>query len=440
MATTEFFHSVRLDEEKCKGCINCIKRCPTGAIRVRRGKAYIISERCIDCGECIRICPNHAKYAEKYSFNEILDYKYRIALPAPTLYGQFNNLDDVDYVLTAFLRLGFDDVFEVSVGAELISEATRLFMKQNDIVRPVISSACPAVVRLIRVRFPNLIPNVLDLNAPMEEAARLARKRAMKRTGLPAKDIGVFFITPCTAKITAIKQPICNEDSHVSGVFSIKDIYPVLLGQMDKMTQTVPLKNSGLMGVGWASSGGESAALLKERYLAADGIENVIQVLEELENEKLNDLDFIELNACAGGCVGGPLTVENPYVAKARLQHLRKYLPVSCNHLPTEEIPAEMRWKKTLESVNIMKLDADLRKAMEKMQKMNEIEKVLPGLDCGTCGAPSCRDLAEDIVRGKGSIEDCVFFTRDKSDEREVIPIPAPFRKFNAKTNTKETN
>ena len=429
MLSNEFFHSVRLDEEKCKGCINCIKRCPTGAIRVRRGKAYIISERCIDCGECIRICPNHAKYAEKYSFNEILQYKYRIALPAPTLYGQFNNLDDVDYVLNGFLQMGFDDVFEVSVGAELVSDATRAYMQRQDIVRPVISSACPAIVRLIRVRFPNLIPNVLDLNAPLEEAARLARECAVEKTGLAPEDIGVFFITPCTAKITAIKQPICNAKSNISGVFAIKDIYPVLLGQMDKLTEVKPLKNSGLLGVGWASSGGESAALIKERYLAADGIENVIKVLEELEDEKLNDLDFIELNACAGGCVGGPLTVENPYVAKARLQRLRKYLPVSCNHLETEEIPPQMQWEKPLEPVNIMKLDTDLRRAMEKMAKMNEIEKTLPGLDCGTCGAPSCRDLAEDIVRGKASIEDCVFFTREKTDGSNYIPIPAPFRK-----------
>lgn len=429
MLSNEFFHSVRLDEEKCKGCINCIKRCPTGAIRVRRGKAYIISERCIDCGECIRICPNHAKYAEKYSFNEILQYKYRIALPAPTLYGQFNNLDDVDYVLNGFLQMGFDDTFEVSVGAELVSDATRAYMQRQDIVRPVISSACPAIVRLIRVRFPNLIPNVLDLNAPLEEAARLARERAVEKTGLAPEDIGVFFITPCTAKITAIKQPICNAKSNISGVFAIKDIYPVLLGQMDKLTEVKPLKNSGLLGVGWASSGGESAALIKERYLAADGIENVIKVLEELEDEKLNDLDFIELNACAGGCVGGPLTVENPYVAKARLQRLRKYLPVSCNHLETEEIPPQMQWEKPLEPVNIMKLDTDLRRAMEKMAKMNEIEKTLPGLDCGTCGAPSCRDLAEDIVRGKASIEDCVFFTREKTDGSNYIPIPAPFRK-----------
>lgn len=429
MLSNEFFHSVRLDEEKCKGCINCIKRCPTGAIRVRRGKAYIISERCIDCGECIRICPNHAKYAEKYSFNEILQYKYRIALPAPTLYGQFNNLDDVDYVLNGFLQMGFDDAFEVSVGAELVSDATRAYMQRQDIVRPVISSACPAIVRLIRVRFPNLIPNVLDLNAPLEEAARLARERAVEKTGLAPEDIGVFFITPCTAKITAIKQPICNAKSNISGVFAIKDIYPVLLGQMDKLTEVKPLKNSGLLGVGWASSGGESAALIKERYLAADGIENVIKVLEELEDEKLNDLDFIELNACAGGCVGGPLTVENPYVAKARLQRLRKYLPVSCNHLETEEIPPQMQWEKPLEPVNIMKLDTDLRRAMEKMATMNEIEKTLPGLDCGTCGAPSCRDLAEDIVRGKASIEDCVFFTREKTDGSNYIPIPAPFRK-----------
>ena len=197
-----YFHSVRLDEEKCKGCVSCLKRCPTKAIRVRNGKAYIISERCVDCGECIRICPHHAKYAEKYSLNEILEYKYRIAVPAPSLYGQFNNLEDTDYVLTGLKRMGFDDVFEVSKGAELVSEATRILLSMNKANKPMISSACPAVVRLIRVRFPNLIENVVDLNAPMEEAARLARIKAREETGLPDEDIGVFFITPCTAKIT----------------------------------------------------------------------------------------------------------------------------------------------------------------------------------------------------------------------------------------------
>lgn len=425
----EFFHSVRLDESLCRGCTNCIKHCPTGAIRVRRGKAYIIKERCIDCGECIRICPHHAKYAEKYPFDEILQYKYKIALPAPTLYGQFNNLDDTDIVLNGLKAMGFDDVCEVSQAAEFVSEATRLALRDGKHPHPVISSACPAVVRLIRVRFPNLIDHVLDLNAPMEEAARIAREKAMHETGYKNDDIGVFFISPCTAKITAIKAPICNIKSYVNGVFGIKDIYPVLLGCMEKQTKTEPLKKSGIIGVSWASSGGEAAGVFADRYLAADGIENVIKVLEELEDEKLNDLDFIELNACPGGCVGGPLTVENPYVAKARINHLRKYMPIACNHLPTQEIPKSLYWQKPLEPVSIMKLADNVREAMVKMAKMNEIAQLLPGLDCGMCGAPSCKDLAEDIVREKASIEDCAFFTSENTDGSNTIPIPAPFRK-----------
>ena len=104
------------------------------------------------------------------------------------------------------------------------------------------------------------------------------------------------------------------------------------------------------MGVSWASSGGESAALLKDKYLAADGIENVIKVLEEIEDEKLDRLDFVELNACSGGCVGGSLTAENPYVAKARIQQLRRYLPVAANHLAGDEVPETMSWQRPLEA------------------------------------------------------------------------------------------
>lgn len=425
MSETKFFHSVYLDESKCKGCVQCLKRCPTQAIRVRNGKAHINSERCIDCGECIRICPHHAKCAEKYSFNEILEYKYRVALPAPSLYGQFNNLDDTDYVLTGLKRLGFDDVFEVSKGAELVSEATRLILSMNKTKLPVISSACPAVVRLIRVRFPNLIDNVLDLNAPMEEAARLARIKAREDTGLPDEDIGVFFISPCTAKISSIKQPLCNEKSNINGVFGIKDIYPVLFQQMDKIESLENLSESGIIGVGWASSGGEASALLKDRYLAADGIESVIKVLGELEDEKLNDLEFIELNACNGGCVGGPLTVENPYVAKARLHRLRKYMPVSCNHLEYDTVPKEMHWQKPLEAAP-WKLADNVSDAMAKMSEIKQLMATLPGLDCGMCGSPSCRAFAEDTVRGYADINDCIFFLKDKEGAKNFVP--APFR------------
>ena len=321
-----FFHSVTLDESKCVGCTNCIKRCPTEAIRVRSGKAVIMSERCIDCGECIRICPHHAKRAKHDHLSMLEKFTYKIALPAPSLYGQFNNLDDQDYVLSGLKKLGFDDVMEVSGAAELVSEATRRLMDAGTLQRPVISSACPAVVRLIRVRFPDLCDHVLPLLSPMETAARIAKQQAMQKTGLPKEQIGCFFITPCPAKVTDIRMPIGIEKSEVDGAIAISEIFPQLSSRMDKLTpkDLESLSNSGIIGVSWATSGGESSALLKEKYLAADGIENVIRVLEEIEDERIGELDFIELNACSGGCVGGVLCVENPYVAIARLQRLRK--------------------------------------------------------------------------------------------------------------------
>lgn len=408
----EFYHSVTLNEEKCVGCTNCIKRCPTEAIRIRGGKAVIASERCIDCGECIRICPHHAKRARYTHLSRLSDFTYKIALPAPSLYGQFNNLDDIDYVLTGLKQMGFDDVFEVSRAAELVSEATRKLMVSGRVKKPVISSACPAVVRLIRVRFPDLCDHVLPLKAPMETAATIAKKEAAEKTGLPPEKIGCFFLTPCPAKVTDIKMPIGLEKSQVDGAIAISEVFPELSHKMDHLETVESIANSGIIGVGWATSGGESAALLNEKYLAADGIENVIRVLEEIEDERIGELEFIELNACAGGCVGGVLCVENPYVAKARIQRLRKYLPVSQNHLMGGPIPELMGWEEELEFSDALTLSSDLKQAMQMMVDIDTIEEELPGLDCGACGAPTCRAFAEDVVRGGCKKTDCIFIYR----------------------------
>lgn len=409
----QFFHSVTLDKDKCMGCTNCIKRCPTEAIRVRGGKAKIISERCIDCGECIRVCPHHAKKAKSDSLDMIHEYTYKIALPAPTLYGQFNNLDDIDIVLTGLKNIGFDDVYEVSRSAELVSEVTRKLMQEGKLEKPVISSACPAVVRLIRVRFPDLCSHVLQLNSPMETAARLAKDEAVKKTGLPRGQIGAFFITPCPAKVTAIKMPISCDQSEVDGAISISDIFAKLAATMADQKEVELLSHSGIIGVGWASSGGESTALLNDKYLAADGIENVIRVLEELEDEKIREIEFIELNACSGGCVGGVLCVENAYVAKARLQRLRRYLPVSQNHIEGK-IPGGMEWQKNLMFTPVLKLSDDMNEAMRMMAEIDKIDEELLGLDCGSCGAPTCRALAEDIVRGFAKKNQCIFVMREE--------------------------
>ena len=434
----QYFHSVRLDKDKCRGCTNCIKRCPTQAIRVREGRAHIIDERCIDCGECIRVCPHHAKYAARDSLEQINKFKYKIALPAPALYGQFNNLDDINIILNALPQLGFDAVFEVSKAAELVSEATRLYIEIQPHVKPIISSACPAVVRLIRVCFPELIDNICLVNAPVEEAGRLARIKAVQKTGLAPEEIGVFFISPCPAKMTSFKQPIGVNKSNIDGAIAINDIYPVLLKAMEKLESTDELKamhESGVIGISWATSGGEVSGTLNDNTLAADGIENCMKILEQVDRGNLDSIDFIELNACQGGCVGGSLTAENPFIAKSRLMKLRKYNPVACNHLNAKEFPRELFCDIPIEpNDEVMKLADNVGEAMARMAKMKELLKTFPGLDCGTCGAPSCKALAEDIVRGFGHPDDCVFRLRenlheiDTAEELQKV-IPAPFRK-----------
>ena len=346
----------------------------------------------------------------------------KIAIPAPALFGQFNNLDDIDIVLTGLKQMGFDDVYEVSRGAELVSDATRKLMADGRLPKPVISSACPAVVRLIRVRFPDLCDHVLNLNAPMEVSAMMAKRAASERTGIPVEEIGAFFITPCPAKVTDIKMPIGTEGSWCDGAIAISEVFPLLSHRMDKLETVEPIGQSGLIGVSWAGSGGESAALLNEKYLAADGIENVIRVLEELEDERIRELDFVELNACSGGCVGGVLCVENGYVAKARLQRLRKYLPVSQNHLDGG-VPRDMEWTEPLEFAPVLKLSQNLEEAMQMMEEIDVICEGLPGLDCGSCGAPSCRALAEDVVKGVARTSDCVFVMREQVEKCGGYPV-----------------
>lgn len=409
----KFYHSVRLDPELCMGCINCIKRCPTQAIRVRDNKAQINSKFCIDCGECIRVCPHHAKHAVYDTFEALKQYEYTVALPAPSLYSQFNNLDDVNIVLNGLLLMGFDDVFEVGAAAELVSEATRKYMEKNFSGTPFISTACPTIVRLIRVKFPNLISNLLPLKPPIEVAAQLAVKKAMKKTGLPREKIGTFFISPCPSKVTYVKSPLGTDKSEVDRVLAIKDVYPQLISYMQTVDAEAPdMVMSGKIGVGWGRRSGEAGGLFTENYLAADGIENVIRVLEDMEDQKFSNLKFVELNACNGGCVGGVLTVENPYVAEVKLKWLHKYMPVSRSHL-TEEDQACVPWTENVEFEPVFNLGNTLTESFSRFNQVERICKKLPGLDCGSCGAPTCKALAEDIVRQEADERDCIYHLRD---------------------------
>jgi Na+-translocating ferredoxin:NAD+ oxidoreductase RNF subunit RnfB len=421
---TEYNHSVSLIAEKCKGCTHCLTRCPTEAIRIRNGKAKIKSNRCIDCGVCISVCHNNAKKAIFDSFDNFKGFehfKYKIALPPPSLYGQFDNLDDIDYVLQGLLDIGFDDVYEVSRAAEVVSGFTRLYLSREGINKPVISSACPVIVRLISLRFPYLCENILPLLPPIEVAAARSRQKALEaHPELKPEDIGVFFISPCPAKVSYVKNDyVFGHKSSVDACFSLSEIYFELLGKMRAERTPMPLSRSGMIGIGWATAGGEASAIFNDRYLAADGIENVIRVLEAIENGDFPNLEFVELNACPGGCVGGAMTMENPYIAQARLTTLKRYLPVSQNwdfreNDDANNIPAEYMLAKGVEYQPVSALAENRAEAMRKMAAIQEMHATLPDIDCGGCGAPTCYCFAGDVVKGEVSPDECVVRMREK--------------------------
>ena len=418
---SEIFHSVTLDKDKCKGCTNCIKRCPTQAIRVRNGKAKIIKERCIDCGECIRVCPYHAKKAVTDEFSILKNYKYNIALPAPSFYGQFAKLGSVNVLLNSLKKVGFDDVFEVAYAAQIVTQETRKILEEGNIRKPVINSACPTVVKLICARFPGLIDHVLPVISPMNLAARLSRSIVKEKLGFTDEEIGVFFITPCAAKATCAKIPVGAAKTYINGTFSVKDTYRKVLPYMNEVDGTEDLARADFDGVCWAVSGGEAKGLAIENYIAVDGIHNVEEVMEAIEDDKMNDIDFVEALACVGGCVGGPLNVENNFVAKGRIKKMADKTTKKAQ-LPVD---VDVSWDTPLRPNTVMSLDEDIVVAMQKMEMMNEIYERLPHLDCGSCGSPSCKTLSEDIVRGFAKETDCIFKLREKIADltREMLDI-----------------
>ncbi|PKM95912.1 MAG: ferredoxin [Firmicutes bacterium HGW-Firmicutes-1] len=408
------FHSVTLNEDKCIGCTDCIKRCPTEAIRVRNSKAVITDERCIDCGMCIRVCRNNAKKATTDSIEKIHMFEYKVAIPAPTLYTQFKNIVNPNVVLTGLKQIGFDEVFEVAKAAEIITEYTKKLLQNDMIKKPIISSACPAIVKLIQMRFPSLIPNIMPVISPKEAMARYAKNYLIGQ-GMKEESIGVFFISPCAAKVTNSRMPETIHKSYVDGVISLKEVYIKLIPELKKMGEPEALLMSSMEGIGWAGIGGEGKATMIENHIAVDGIENVIKVLERIEDGKL-DVDFLECLACVNGCLGGPLTVEDSFVANNRMDKVKKYIKEGAEKRPIHiyDDSVKLSWDLPLKTKQVHKLDENMNRALEKIERLEMIYETLPQIDCGSCGAPTCRALAEDIVRDIANIEDCVFMLRMK--------------------------
>ncbi|MCF7919754.1 MAG: 4Fe-4S binding protein [Candidatus Cloacimonetes bacterium] len=414
----KYFHALQVKTEKCVACMKCVRVCPTQALRIRNGKVALDEDRCIDCGRCLSACQFGALLPWSDKLDIIKNKKYKVAVLSSSYAGQFSEHISYATAKKALLQIGFDEVIEESMVTELFGMMLHKYLQNSPEIRPVLSSSCPAVVRLIQVRFPSLLPNLLHLESPRSIVAMYYRQKLIKEKKLAAEDIGIYLIVPCIAQVTAVHQPEGKFSNLEDGAISIQNVFGEALEVLKQAVQDKRPMDIHTRGLGWAISRNAASDLEENKIktLSVCGIPNVIEVLLKIENQQIDHYDYIVLDSCTVGCVGGVLNIENPFIAASRIRHIMNKEEAAS--FESQEILDMFEKGKfgveQLEGRSIMKLSSDIKSALEKMKRIHQINAELPGLDCSACGSPTCITLAEDIVEGKSTIEDCVVLLRKK--------------------------
>ncbi|HLO90864.1 MAG: [Fe-Fe] hydrogenase large subunit C-terminal domain-containing protein [Chloroflexota bacterium] len=427
-----FHHALKIREDLCEGCSHCMNVCPTEALRVKNGKAVLFADKCVDCGKCFRECPSSAIIIDHDDFSHIFEYNYRVALIPAVFSAQFPEEISQRQILSVLLEIGFTHVYEVENGAEVLSEAIQKYADEHKDIRPIISSFCPAIVRLIQVKFPALTDNIMLLKPPLDIAANFIKKEMISK-GIPENEIGIFYVTPCAAKIAAIKEPVGETSSPITGAINMDFLFNKVYHQVARKSNqscAVPvLSELSEKARKWSLTNGE-AQHIKGRCLAIDEIHNVIEFLEKIENDEITDIDFLELRACDESCAGGVLVHGNRFLTVERLKNntFNHSNTDINNHHPDAFRPIIEEKEFLMENIginsvnprSIMILDEDMAEAMRKMDKVNQVIKILPMIDCSLCGAPTCQSFAHDIVMGEGELKECVFIQRTMEQNGEL--------------------
>jgi iron only hydrogenase large subunit-like protein len=414
-----FFHAIKLIQENCTGCTKCVRVCPTEALRVRNGKIRLDDRKCIDCGKCVVVCPFDAIHTKADSLSIIHKYKYKLAIISTSYAGQFPSCFGYQNAKKALLKIGFNDVAEESMVTGMMTKVIRDYVAKNSHIRPIISSNCPSVVRLIQVRFPSLLPHIFHVEAPMSVLATYFKGKICKEHQLKEEDVGIFLIVPCISQVTAVHQPEGTYVNLQDGAISIQEVYKEVQKVLKETQDDKQKMEIYPRGLTWSISGLAEDDIQdgKLKTLAVSGIHNIIKMLEKIENRQIEQYDFIVMDSCVNGCIGGVLNIENPYIARSRVKKLVRESAHKDFH---DDMFMNMYQDgnfdvRPLEPRSIMSLDKDIKSALEKMKKIKEITAQLPGLDCSACGSPTCAALAEDIASGKAKISDCVVLLRDKT-------------------------
>lgn len=392
-----------LKKSNCKNCYKCIRHCPVKSIRFSGNQAYIISDECILCGQCFVVCPQDAK--------QIVDEteKVRVLLQsgdpvvvslAPSFVANYEGVG-IDSMRDALKKLGFYDVEETAIGATIVKkEYDRLINEgKRDIL---ISSCCHSINLLIQKYYPNLLPYLADVLSPMQAHCIDIKKRIPN-----AKTV---FIGPCVAK----KDEAQKYGDIVDAVLTFDELTAWLNNERISLEKKKDKTEKSLARF-FPTTGGilKTMAMANPNYsyMAIDGVENCMAALKDIEAGNVHNC-FIEMSACVGSCVGGPV------MEKFHRSPVKDYLSVS-DYAGKEDFevaqPTPNEVVKHFLTINrgtTLPSDAEIEETLRQMGKMKKEDE----LNCGSCGYDTCRAKAIAILQGKAEISMCLPYLKEKAE------------------------
>ena len=392
-----------LKKSNCKNCYKCIRHCPVKSIRFSGSQAHIIDNECILCGHCFVVCPQNAKQIadETEKVKVLLQSGDPVIVSlAPSFIANYENVG-IESMKEGLKKLGFADVKETALGATMVKrEYERILNEEGRDV--VISSCCHSINLLIQKYFPKELDCLADVLSPMQAHCMDIKKKNPK-----AKTV---FIGPCVAK----KDEAQMYDGIVDAVLTFEQLTEWLKAENIELKQDVK-KNDESLARFFPTTGGILKTMVdaspEYNYLALDGVENCIAALKDIESGKIHNC-FIEMSACVGGCIGGPVMEKyhdkpiNDYIAVANYAGKKDF------NIPQPQ-NAEMR--KTFDIIDtsaMMPSESEIKEILKNMGKFSPAQE----LNCGSCGYDTCRAKAIAIYQGKAEISMCLPYLKEKAE------------------------
>ena len=374
--------------ERCVRCMRCVRTCPTSALTMTDNRITVSDDKCLNCGRCISACHSKGLLATGSPLSAIKDYDYTVCLVPGAMVSSCRSLDEAENLFYAIRELGFDEVVDMTdIEGQLVNETRILSEAEN--AAAVISSMCPVINRLIEERYPMLMDHIAPLDYPSEVAAKQVRKRLADKG-----KVGIFNCCECEAKLMLAKYPYMNMEYEVDHALATVEVFPLIRENLDKGRLPVTFCREGLQ------SCNPTMMIQTQTDLIADGFDKVNDILDMAEFGILDSFKNLHLFPCFNGCIGGHLLWGNSYLTKNNIDALTSERRKAPAEVPVEDIFSD----------NLNKTEVEPKSFFEKMvffQKVNEQLERLPGYDCSACGMQTCRSMAEEIVRGNRTQNDC---------------------------------